>query len=60
MEKMNDKERENAIKFMDATLPSKNKGAKIVCVKIRIHEDEAAGFIDGLIKYAEQMRIQSN
>ena len=59
----NDKQRENAIKFMDSRIfetRKRKQRLKMIYVSMRIHESEVSGFVDGLIKCAQQMRIQSN
>lgn len=54
-------EREKANLFIDkAILREKKPGEINVFVHHRIHENDAEAYIDGMIKLAEQIKIQSN
>lgn len=56
----NDKKRERVERFMDAALARKIKLQKGVIVKMRIHEDDMAGFTRAMFGAIDYIRIQQN
>lgn len=54
-------ERERAIIFTQRAFVRKKKDGEInIIVHHRIHDNDAEAYIDGMIKLAEQTKIQSN
>jgi hypothetical protein len=59
----NDKERQKAIRFIDnkiSEVRKRKQKRKMICVAMRIHEDDMPGFTEMMFKAAEHIRLMSN